>query len=153
MDPKNTGAATPTNLDPKLKEMYDRIMAVNVSASTSGPAQNNQAVTAENSVSTPPVIPPPIAQQPAANAAFNIPQNTTPNIPITTMPTTPAQPLAQPAKTATVKAPTSFVATSKKGGSSKLKSVLYVFGGILFLLVYTFFWLKYFKIAIPFLPF
>jgi hypothetical protein len=45
---------------------------------------------------------------------------------------------------------TGFVAKKQSSGVSP---VLYVLGGIIFLVAYTIFWLKFFKISVPFLPF
>ncbi len=92
---------------------------------------------------------------PAAAAAPAIPP-TTPPMPTTTVAPT-ATPLAQPAApSATAKTQTtSFVpAASKPAGGGKSKTLLFGVGVVLFLLVYAFFWVKFFNLPLPFaLPF
>lgn len=126
------------NLDPKLKEIYERVMGTNVA---SAPPPQTQAV---------PQAPAPITA-PVAQAA---PLPTTTPTPVVSPP--PAQPAA-PAPAAnqthvqqkTAKGTTTFVA--QQGSSSKtVLPILYLIGGIIFLLVYTIFWMRVFGIPVPY---
>lgn len=146
MDPNAT-----TNLDPKLKDMYNRVMSTPVPPPVT-PVP-----------STPPP-PPPAPTQPAAPV--------TPPPPETPMPTqaTP-QPEAQPSTpiqsgpTTEMQATIPIPVTPKPvsaaivgGGSAKSKNmklipILLGFGAIIFFGIYTVFWVKFFNLSVPFLPF
>lgn len=110
-------------LDPKLKEAYDRVMGATV-----------------------PKTPPPQM----------------PSVDLPTPPKEPEMPLSQPAVTVNVSTPpapahitphpsSGFVATHEEK-KSPVSGTLLVIAGVVFLLVYTLFWLKWFGIALPFLP-
>lgn len=119
MDPQK-----PVQLDPKLKEVYERVMGT--TTSQSAPSTIPQTTS--------------VAPQPQPQTI----QPITP--PQTTMSTTPADSPKSPV--------TAFVAKpSQKGLNFSFPLPLLVLFVILFLLGYTLFWLKFFKISLPFLPF
>lgn len=106
----------PVDLNPKLKEAYERVMG------TAQTPQTTQATT------------PPYAS------------------PITT-PAPTVSPEVKPAEINAAKPVTAFVAKpSQKGLNFSFPLPLLILFVILFLLGYTLFWLKFFKISLPFLP-
>lgn len=180
MDPKQQL----NQLDPKLKEAYERVMGTPVGATPAQPG----TPTAATSAPTPAAPQPMPANQFAGGTtpvqAAQSPQTMPPNPP--QMPT--VQPI-QPAMPATatpphvqppVQPPAAFGTTQpaavpavgahptppqgKPGAAShgfvagkkglRMSPVLLIVGGIIFLLVYTVFWLKFFNIPLPFpIPF
>ncbi len=119
MDPKATA-----NLDPKLKEAYDRVM------STPVPKPADFSVAQESMHATIPLAP--------------TPQTVSPT-PVTPASTPPPQ----------VKQAVSFAVTMPKhsGGGSKMLPILFGLGGLVFFVVYAIFWVKFFGLKVPFLPF
>lgn len=165
----------PANLDPKLKEAYDRVMGM----SSSNPAPSVPPITPSTPPSTfgvtnpgipQPSTPPadsPFMGQPAG-VPFGAPTATLPPLqpgisstPTGTMvgvPTTPViAPIGGPVTpTAPAPAATTVAATSAKPakGGSKIMPFVFVFCGIIFLLAYTLFWIKILNLQLPFpLPF
>lgn len=143
MDPKLS------QLDPKLKEAYDRVLT----------GQNAQ------SAQTPAPLQNPVPQQPTPNAQAQ-PQ---PQTIIQPTPTTsqPIQPQAQPQPNVNPIMPTpqatningavSFNAAAStetvvKKGKPNIKNLLLGLGVVVFLVAYTFLWIFIFKIKLPFLP-
>ena len=136
MDPNAT-----TNLDPKLKDMYNRVMSTPV---------------------PPPQTPPP---------APSIPAPAMPTQPEIPTPTAPPPPTPQPPPTPIQSEPTTEmhaaiplpaapkpVSAAIIGGATKSKKmgifpVIIALAGIIFLGVYTVFWVKFFNLSVPFLPF
>ena len=114
----------PPQLDPKIKEAYDKVM--------------NTAIAAAPPADSQPPPPQPSTQPP--------PQPT-----ITQVMPTVTPPRREPATIHIGGVPASHASTTEK--KSKILPVLYITGGIIFLLVYTIFWLKFFNIPTPFLPF
>lgn len=140
-----------TNLDPKLKDMYNKVMSTPVPP----------PVTAPNAT-TPPPAPDPITPQTPTTPppSAPIPQ---PEVPITTQ-AAPLQPPVETPPTTEMHASIPMPAAPKPvsaaiiGGSTKNKKmniipVLLAFVGIIFLGVYTVFWIKFFNLSVPFLPF
>lgn len=107
MDPKTA------NLDPKLKEVYDRVMGV---------ANNNHPVNAAPPPPPPSAVP---SQQPKETTLV--------------------------ADHEPVKTPSAFVAKPAKSNGGIPMSVI-VLLLVVFLSLYTFFWLRIFNISLPFLP-
>ncbi|MDE2590645.1 MAG: hypothetical protein KGL95_13385 [Patescibacteria group bacterium] len=173
MDPKQQL----NQLDPKLKEAYERVMGTPVSNSPTQPATQ-----------TPPSVPP---QTPAPNAAPPPPPPPTQNQSVPSPTQTPAPPpiqptpispvgnphmqpgaslnpfgtqAPQPGSNATPTQPGHAATPAKPGTASHgfvankrglhFSPLLLIVGGIFFLLVYTVFWLKFFNIPLPFpIPF
>lgn len=152
MDPKKN----PQQLDPKLKEIYDRVMGTQVKAAAAHETKKEPEPQKPHEIQSTPVH---ISPQPAPTAPA--------------MPTQPSMPVAHaaqqtvmtaqpPQATATdlqQKASSGFVAgghgnnTDGKSGSS-VSPVLLVLVGIVFFIVYAIFWIKIFAIPLPFtLPF
>lgn len=141
MDPQ-----TPNNLDPKLQATYDKVM---------GTPTSPQANTPQAAPAAAPTPPPPPAPATAAPDQ-----------------STPATPPADPAQTAAPSIPQtpytadnlSFQAAIQPpdanqmplGGvvaprqPSSLLKILYIIGGVVFFVVYTFVWIKIFNIPLPF---
>ena len=132
----------PNQLDPKLKETYERVMGTSLK-----PSQRSAPFVPK------PVSPIPIAQ-PVTPQPTVLPQ---PFQPIQAKPVQPIQqsqpqpiqaPMAKPQAQAGQKPQTQ---NAKK--KNKMLPILIVLGGILFLLGYTFLWIKLFRLKLPFLPF
>lgn len=167
MDPQKA-----SQLDPKLQEAYDRVMGVatNLAQPTTNTTPTDPATTiaqATPGASTSPTDSPqvqvdttttPIPLQPDP---ANMPQM--PNIdplpaqnptdPLTTTPE-PTTSTSSPAmttveNTATVKTH-AFVAKGE-GKGVKISPVIWVIGGVAFLLVYTVVWIKVFNLPVPFI--
>lgn len=128
MDPKKQ-----QTLDPKLKEVYDRVMGT---ATKSAAPSVPEPVKAEPTKETPP---------PAA--------------PQSVRPTVPAPPAPEPAKAhVTTAAPvitSGFVAkgSEEKEKKSGISPVILFLAAVVFLLVYALVWVKFFNIQLPFLTF
>ncbi len=120
MDPKTT-----SNLDPKLKDMYNRVMSTPV---------------------PPPAAPttPPQPEMPALAAPE--PQTPQPS------PTTEIH-AAMPLPAAPKPVSAAIIGGGTKSKNTKLLPVLLAIVGIIFLGVYTVFWVKFFNLSVPFLPF
>ncbi len=113
-------------LDPKLKEAYDRVMGTTL----------------------PQTSPPPITEKPTAPMdpmTTHEPQNkpSAPPIHQTTQMPTPI--------TTAPHISSGFVAPHEEKKPA-VSGTLLIIAGVVFLIVYTLFWLKRFGIAIPFLP-
>lgn len=153
MDPKSIA-----NLDPKLRETYERVMGA---APTAPASPDNQASPMSPSPTPAAPTPPPdfsspVSPEPQLSAPLSSStvQATGASIPASTS-YTPAdlglsaasqpspggdmQPLTSPAA----------VAQSSQGTGSLIK-ILYIFGGIVFFVVYVFFWIKIFNYQLPF---
>lgn len=103
-----------SQLDPKLKEVYDRVMSTSVPAGHAPPPPKPQAS--------------PASPTPApATAAASSPSSPHPQV---------------------------FNASTLAGGKNThgLSPVVWIVVGILFLLTYTIFWMKFFNLSLPFLP-
>ncbi|MBI4084452.1 MAG: hypothetical protein HY431_00960 [Candidatus Levybacteria bacterium] len=142
MDPKSF----PPNLDPKLKEAYDRVMSMSSPAnSPQPPATLTAPSTSSQSASPPQPAGPqaPISQpagSPTPSSASQPPQMT--GIAAGT-------PVNAPQTQA---APAAPLSPAKHG--SPLMSVVYIVCGIVFILAYTLFWAKILNFQTPFpLPF
>ncbi|OGH17114.1 MAG: hypothetical protein A3C22_00565 [Candidatus Levybacteria bacterium RIFCSPHIGHO2_02_FULL_37_10] len=131
MDPKK-----PADLDPKLKEIYDRVMGTNVPQTTSSP-EPPPAISSELPISS---IEQPI-QQPTAP--------TPPPIDATGAITS-THPEQIKQEIVKIDSKTEENKTTKQNNSQVLP-VFFVIGGIIFLVFYTIFWFKYFNVPIPFL--
>lgn len=142
MDPKAIN-----NLDPKLKETYDRVMG------TTTPGTPPAAGTPPPSPLTPsPTLPgtPDAIQQPQASPAAEVPQAA-------------AQPynanadnlrfqaaIQQPAVAASGAIPVGAAVNAAPGQTSSLLRILYIIAAIVFFVVYTFVWIKIFNLPLPF---
>lgn len=143
MDP-----ASLSNLDPKLRETYERVMgATTPAAGTTPPAVDSTTPAA-------PVGEPGISQTVTTPA----PENTTQTPPAADG-TTPmvasvmenSAPSEQP-QTVTINQPlpaASNVITQPHGHMGLIK-VLYFLGGTVFFVIYVFFWMKIFNFSLPF---
>jgi hypothetical protein len=147
MDPK-----TLSNIDPKLRETYERVMGT---TPTSSPATPPPAPVQADAAPQTPHEPPPEAPTPASlfssspstdtpdTSAFGQPAVVTPYNPETTAQTNEHsmnQPLPSPA---------SVAQAAHTQEATPLLRVLYIVGAVLFFMVYTIFWVKIFKL--PFL--
>jgi len=126
-----------SNLDPKLKEAYDRVMGTPVTT----PAGSPPNLSGSPASPSPTINPTPV-------------QPVSPN-PVTVGPTLPPVGVRREPEKIQIGGNSGtqthgYVAPKKKNG---LPTVLLVFGGIIFLIVYTIFWLKFFQIPVPYLPF
>lgn len=141
-------------LDPKLKEAYERVMGIgkippsppaNPPVSPQSPLGQGAADTSAERVRTPlPISPIPIPPVTPAST----PPNQTPATGWTSPvpPPAAAMPPVMPGKNAFGEH--GFVAKKK----STVSPVIIVLGVIVFLTVYTIFWIKFFNIKVPFLP-
>ncbi len=130
MEPKKI-----TDLDPKLKEAYERVMGT----SFAQPPQQSQ----------------PIAPQPQPSPAIPM-QQTQPIQPMQSPQIQQQQPAAIPMTGAQKQTPATNTFVGKKLpihiGKPKISPVIFLVGGVVFFIVYTIFWLKFFKVSVPFLP-
>lgn len=150
MDPNTTN-----NLDPKLKDMYNRVMSTPVpppvtpTPSAPTPPLTPDPVTSPNP--TPPQMPNPLPQPEAAAP--------TPPPPIQPQPENQTPPTTEMHSTMPIPvSPKPISAAIVGGGTAKSKNmkffpVLLAFGAIIFFGVYTVFWVKFFNLSVPFLPF
>jgi hypothetical protein len=163
MDPKQ-----PTTLDPKLQEAYDRVM-------NSTPAQASQPTTQSMPASSP-AMPqqPQMTQTPAVTPQAPVPPPVMTPTNATPTPSTTQQPqpvmtsmqstAAIPNTNPPMNTPMPMLQKSQAGSSvhgfvssqtkksSTTPSFLYVLAAFVFFVVYTIFWLKFFKVSLP-LPF
>ncbi len=135
MDPKAV-----SNLDPKLKETYDRVMGTATPGSPAGSAA------------------PPAPAVAPVNADITQAQAAAPTV----APTETPQATGQPAYNAdnlrfqaAIQAPAGSVpvggAVAKiPGQTSSLLRILYIIAAIVFFVVYTFVWIKVFNLPLPF---
>lgn len=115
----------PTNLDPKLKEVYERVMGT---------------PTAKSGVIPPLPTPAPAAVQPPPKPQAPAPQ-------------TPVQPTmmqATPNTSGPATSSTTFVA-QPPATKPKISPVIIIVGGVAFFIAYVLFWLSFFGVPIPFL--
>lgn len=144
MDPKQ-----PAQLDPKLKEAYDRVMGT----------------------ATPPVASPTTPQPPVPvatpNPAVTLPPTQSTSAAPTTQPAapTPAEPpltvapVVMPHSTETVRiggaTPIEVQHTTTgvvvKGTKKGISPVIIALGAIVFLVVYSLFWIKFLNVPVPFI--
>lgn len=134
MDPK-----TLPNLDPKLREVYDRVMKMPITPSNS--SQNTQ-------VPQPQPNQPPQATPPTSNSEPS-------TVPLVKPSTTPPSPVVQDTLHSTqVFNPDASKTTASPAndakGKGKISPVIWVIGGIVLLTVYAIFWVSFFKISFPF---
>lgn len=115
-----------SGLDPKLKEIYDRVMNTSISS-----AQLTQAAAP---------TPPQPAQQPAPQPA------------VAQKPATQAQTIPQAPESAFISSLSNVAATDTKT-SNGISPILIALFAIAFLAVYTLIWVKFFRLQVPFLPF
>lgn len=147
MDPKQTA-----QLDPKLKEAYDRVMGTATASTPGSPASTPAMPTAAPTTQVAPVTPISASPTPAAV--------TTPPTESSTANPLPVAPVVMPHSAETVKigggspapdtsAPTPTSAT--QGVKKGISPVIIIGGGIVFLIAYTLFWVKFLNIPLPFL--
>jgi uncharacterized membrane protein len=157
MDPQKL-----SNLDPKLRDAYQRVMGTTIPDPQTPASTPVQAPTQPTDQPTIPTTDPTPAPQPQPEPA--IPQMPTPEP--QSIPTSQPDP-TQPASNFTqmnseIAAPTvgasnfaspafqtQSMAIKKK---SKIMPILFVFLGLIFLVIYTLFWTKFFNFKLPFLP-
>ncbi len=126
MDPK-----TLPTLDPKLKEAYERVMGTSLTPPAVQPTAPNTPTPSTGG-------PPPITSQSIQPPVAPIAQKVT--VPVSLVP-----PVA-PAYHAT----TTFVADNAVKPQAKISLPILLLGGIIFLLVYALFWMKFFNFKLPF---
>lgn len=124
-----------SKLDPKIKEAYDRVMSTPVS--TPQPLPTDQ-----------PLQSTPSFNQNVASTPSSAPVQPTPTIVPGVSPT-----LSSRREPETVHIGSTPHANVGKNKNSSGSLIIYIIGGIVFLIVYTVFWLKFFNVPIPFLPF
>ena len=145
-----------SQLDPKLKETYERIMGI---SSTPGQRPTPFAPKPVSPIaSAQPIAPQPFQPQPLQpnKASFQATENTNPNAkevyrvyPNQSIPAPPPIVKTQPIQNQPIQKPQ----TQNKKKKSKILPVLMGFGGTIFLIGYTLFWIKFFNLKVPFLPF
>ncbi len=159
MDPKQSTAPS-GQLDPKLKEAYERVMGLAPNTSVQKtPATAQPAPTPIQSGPTTPAAPPP--PQPVAAPPQPVQTQSTvssmPTMQTATAPekdvdgniTTPGQAKTEPLHVTT--SVHGFVAGKQKK-SGGLSPVVIVLAAIVFIVVYTLVWVKIFNVQLPFLP-
>ncbi|MBI4079545.1 MAG: hypothetical protein HY429_04595 [Candidatus Levybacteria bacterium] len=149
MDPK-----TARSLDPKLKEAYDRVMGTLTTS--------HAATTSPLPSPPPPPLPPPADTQlskppfpslgmPPVQAAQSVAPHSPQQIAEPTIQPQPVQPQAAKPTTSAASSGTTFVAQAHKGKSG-VHPAFVATGVVVFFLAYTFFWIKFFNLPLPFIP-
>lgn len=135
MDSKNY-----TNLDPKLREAYERVMNTTISPAN---APSQQPTVAPSPRPLPSQTSPQIPKPAAVNETpVMLP------MPSASLPTN--SPVIQKQPPSTV---ANIVTTSMPQHNSGILPIVIILGAIIFFAVYAVFWLKFFQIQLPFLPF
>lgn len=137
MDPKSAQIS-----DPKLKEAYDRVMGMSLPKATHN---TEPPKVAEKPMDTP--LPTPPTQQPHDPLMATAHEQAAP-------PANHASPTTAPAPTpahASMSFSTAYVAPHEDK-KSPISAPLLLFAGVIFLIVYTLFWMKWFGMTLPFLP-
>jgi hypothetical protein len=138
MDPQ-----TQNNLDPKLKETYDRVMGTTTAPAGGQPAA---APAAPSTPAAPPAAP--VDANAGTPPAADATQNTGSSIPQT--PYTADNLSFQAAiQTPVNNVPLGGMVAPRQ--SSSMLRILYIVGGVVFFVVYTFVWVKIFNLPLPFL--
>lgn len=144
MDPQATN-----NLDPKLKETYDRVMGTTTQPGVAPAAPGIPPPAPAPVATATPIVGTPL-QDNATNVVppTEIPQNNGASIPQT--PYTADNLSFQAAIQTPVNnpAPLGTIATPQQ--PSSLLRILYIVGGVVFFVVYTFVWVKIFNLPLPF---
>lgn len=150
MDPK-----TLASLDPKLRETYERVMGTSpvAGATPSQPTDATAAAPPAPPAPTPPdnpAVTTDAAAQAPAGQLFSPSAPGAPPIPSAGPAYTPENlgltqpmPAAQPL-------PSPNMAMTGSQSTSSLLRILYIIGGIIFFVAYTYFWIKIFKLPLPF---
>lgn len=127
---------TAQTLDPKLKEVYDRVMGADVGARLQGEAADKGGTSTH--------------AQPENSVSQHVPVE---GIPVQNTPTPQPAPAQQPSVSTTpatepqmVSINTSAAPAAKPASSKKISPVIFVVAGVGFFLLYTVVWLKVFKI-------
>lgn len=118
-------------LDPKIKEVYDRVMGLSLATSPLAPSSPQKPV--EKPVTQT------ISYQPSSNTT---PQPAKPPVP----PTAPAT------TTFTATAGTIASSSGAKIKNSTISPAILIVLGLVFFFVYALFWMKLFNLPVPFLP-
>ena len=139
MDPQKL-----SQLDPKLREAYERVMGTTIPA-PQAPAQA-------------PVPPAPVAPTPQPQPQpLQPPFSPQPQVVPEAVPAQPASNFVQmnsEIRTAAPNiAPQAQAQTMVLKKKSGIMPVLFVFVGIIFIVIYALFWTKFFNLKLPFLPF
>lgn len=139
MDPKNI----PQNLDPKLKEVYERVMGTPVGGTSSQPpptppngAPKQPLPPQTQPKPAGPLPPPPSPIPPPPLPQTSVPQNSKP-FPVVNLPAA---------------APKQEAAASVPQKKSHLTIVIFAIVGLVFFAVYALFWMRFFNLPVPFLP-
>lgn len=128
-----------SDLDPKLREAYERVMGTALAANPTQPATPSQQA----------------APTPLEPAPVQSPAQTPLNQALPTQPIPPPPPPitqqfhAEPAKSF-LPSLTPMVA-SAPATKQKLSTVVIIILGVVFFLVYTIFWIKFFNLSVPFI--
>jgi hypothetical protein len=147
MDPNSIA-----NLDPKLRETYERVMGATTPAATAGSANPPILSQADTSAATQTSVNP---EAPAVASAETLSSQLSPALPPQPTP----QPSGTPPATNTFQAeptpqpfasPAAINQAAQGQETSSLVRLLYVFGALLFFIVYVFFWIKVFNYKLPF---
>lgn len=125
MDPKAAN-----NLDPKMKETYDRVMGTSTTPNAAPAAAAPMATT-------------PAASTPTTPPAANTPFGTAPSMPDNLQFQAAIQ--AAPAQPATTS-----VGVAVPNQTSSMVRILYIVGSVVFFAAYTYLWIKIFNISLPF---
>lgn len=143
MDPKQNA-----QLDPKLKEAYDRVMGTATPTTTPPPVDSMATgpASAPSPVSATPVVSPTVS--PA-----------TPTTAPTPEPALPVAPVVMPHSTETVRiggntpieVQHTTTGTTHNETKKGISPIIIILGAIVFLLVYSLFWIKFLNVPIPYI--
>lgn len=149
MDPK-ANTTSPGQLDPKLQEAYDKVMAVPTEpavppTATPEPTMPTTSPSPDPSAPTAPVTP-----QPTMPAAEPAPAPVMPTPAMDTTPVMPTSPDAAPT-TVTLDNPVMNTHPAKVKKPMKVSPVVLIVGGLVLLVAYALIWIKIFNLQVPFI--
>ncbi len=165
MDPKSIA-----NLDPKLRETYERVMGNTSTTPSASPAStDNQpaqlsstpggselSATPPTPVAPPPDFSTPVSPEPQLSSTLSAPASP-PSYGAPTQPAPAYSPVdnglsaaSQPSPIEPMQPLSSPAAVAATQGTSSVVKLLYIFGGFVFFVVYVFFWIKIFNYQLPF---
>ena len=152
MDPK-----TLASLDPKLRETYERVMGTSAAVGPAQPAMSDTPAVPFPAPPSPAITTPAVEQAPAGQLLSSSAPDAPP-IPSPAGAYTPeslglAQPAVppapQPGQTWPQESQEIAPAPAAKSSPALIR-ILYILGGIIFFIAYTYFWIKIFKLPLPF---
>lgn len=139
-----------SSLDPKLRETYEKVMGTGTAPLADTPA-NPPAVPADQASADPAPQAPAADAAPAGAAPTSAPAPEISSAPVAEN----AQAADQGPKVVTISqaapaAPAPELQITQPHGHMGLMKVFYILGGVVFFVIYIFFWMRIFNLSLPF---